>query len=204
MDKSEYLADPCGASSLPYWKTESIRIPENISIVRDDDFSDSQHLGHDEKYFKLMHDLKTVKKPTLPEGYEIVKCNINDFVQHINSCYALEHVAAEELMTYKSHPVYQPGLWITVAESKSGRIVASGIAELDTRIGEGILEWIQVSPDCRRKGLGSFVVCELLQRMRNQACFATVSGRLANESIPYALYQACGFVNPVIWHIVTA
>ena len=31
------------------------------------------------------------------------------------------------------------------------KTVATGIAELDTRIGEGILEWIQVSPKYRRR-----------------------------------------------------
>ena len=203
MDISVYLSDPCRASSLPFWKTETVVIPENIMIVRDDKFS-SLHNGHDEPYFKLMHDLKTIPKPRLPEGYEIIKCSIDEFAQHINSCYTHEHLTIEELMTYELHPVYQPELWVAVVESKSGRIVATGIGELDDRIGEGILEWIQVSLDCRRKGLGAFVVCEILQRMRNKACFVTVSGRMTNESNPLALYRTCGFTNPVIWHIVSS
>ena len=204
MDKNEYLTDPCGSSSLPYWKTESTEIPEGMKIVRDDYFLGTLPFEHDEQFFKLMHDLKTVKEPMLPKGYEIMQCSIDDFVQHINSCYTQEHLTAEELIAYKLHPVYQPELWISVAESESGRIVATGIAELDSRIGEGILEWIQVSPDSRRKGLGSFVICELLLRMKNQACFATVSGRLENASHPFELYRECGFTNPVIWHVVTS
>ena len=40
--------------------------------------------------------------------------------------------------------------------------MATGIAELDREIGEGVLEWIQVSKDYRRRELGSYLVCELL------------------------------------------
>ena len=98
--------------------------------------------------------------------------------------------------------MYRPELWLAVADAENGQIAASGIAELDTRIGEGVLEWIQVSPGCRRKGLGSFVVNELLNRMRNQAAFVTVSGRMNNESNPFQLYRSCGFGSPVIWHII--
>ena len=74
----------------------------------------------------------------------------------------------------------------------------------DRRIGEGILEWVQVSPTYRRKGLGRFVVCELLRRLRNEgASFATVSGRTQNKDRPLLLYLSCGFTDPVIWHVIT-
>ena len=41
MDIEEYLKDPCGASSLPYWKTESLTLPDSVRIVRDDRFDSS-------------------------------------------------------------------------------------------------------------------------------------------------------------------
>ena len=90
-----------------------------------------------------------------------------------------------------------------MAEADNGRIVATGIGELDKRIGEGVLEWIQVSSGYRRKGLGRFLVCELLCRMQERAAFVTVSGRMKNASKPDALYQACGFTDPVIWHVLS-
>ena len=37
MDKAHYLHDPCGASSLPFWKTNSIFIPDDLLILREDD-----------------------------------------------------------------------------------------------------------------------------------------------------------------------
>ena len=203
MDPGYYLADPCRASSLPFWKAERLPIPERLAIVRDDAFSPVQYGGRDDPYFKLRHDLKAVRATRLPDGYELVRCGVPDFAAHIAACYPSERVSPEELEGYRSHPVHAPDLWLAAAETGSGRIVATGIAELDTRIGEGVLEWIQVSPDHRRKGLGTFLVCSLLQRMRGRADFATVSGRMDSESRPLALYTACGFTDPVVWHVVT-
>ena len=200
MGIKEYLADPCSASSLPYWKTESMSVPEGIRVIRDDMFSGCS--GKDEPYFKMMHDLQSVRESPLPEGYGIVRASIDDFSAQINACYTSEHISPEELLSYRSHPVYRPDLWIAAADLETGKIAATGIAEYDSRIGEGILEWIQVSPDCRRKGLGSFIVCELLKRLRHRARFVTVSGRMHNENNPFALYTACGFYHPVIWHVV--
>ena len=34
----EYLKDPCGASSLPFWKTEQTEIPQGMKIVPEDQF----------------------------------------------------------------------------------------------------------------------------------------------------------------------
>ena len=203
MKIEAYLADPCGASALPYWKTETVPVPKHVSVIRDDLFDGSLYNGKDEPYFKLIHPLKAIREPILPEGFALVPCGVEDYVKQINACYAQERLTAEELLSYRSHPVYRPDLWLAVADAESGEIAATGIAELDPRVGEGILEWIQVLPDYRRKGLGSFVVCELLKRMQDQARFATVSGRVKNETAPFALYEACGFRDPVIWHVVT-
>ncbi len=160
MTSKDYLADPCGASSLPYWKSEAVVIPDNVKIVKGE--LPPLPGGKDEPYFKLMHDLKTVREAQLPAGYRITQPGVDTFAQHINSCYEKESVSAEELLSYQTHFVYRPELWIAVADASSGSVVASGIAELDPCIGEGMLEWIQVSPEHRRRGLGAFLVCELL------------------------------------------
>ena len=67
---------------------------------------------------------------------------------------------------------------------------------------EGVLEWIQVSPNYRGKGLGKFIVRELRWRMRDKAEFVTVSGRVDNPSHPDILYKRCGFSNEEIWHVL--
>ena len=202
MNAEQYLADPCGASSLPFWKTEQFAVPEGICICRDDDFFTQSVEGVDEPYFKLMHDLRQVRRTMLPAGFRLVSAGVADFARHINSCYGAEGVSEAELLAYRRRQTYNPALWLAVADTGNGALAATGIGELDARIGEGILEWIQVSPAYRRRGLGRFLVCELLRRMQGRAQFATVSGRANNPDMPYALYTGCGFKNPVIWHVV--
>ena len=94
-------------------------------------------------------------------------------------------------------------LWLAVKDNLTEITVATGIAELDIRIGEGILEWIQVSPEYRHMELGTFVVNELLRRMKGNADFVTVSGKVNNKTNPLALYERCGFSEKVIWHVLS-
>lgn len=202
MNAEQYLADPCGASSLPYWKTELFAMPEGICVCRDDAFSTQSIEGVDEPYFKLMHDLRQVQRSALPAGFRPVSAELAEFARHINSCYETEGVTEAELLSYQKRPTFDPVLWFAVADAGSGELTASAIGELDGRIGEGILEWIQVSPAYRRLGLGRFLVSELLLRMQGRAQFATVSGRVNNPDKPFALYTACGFKKPVIWHVL--
>lgn len=204
MEQNEYLSGPCGASSLPFWKTERIAVPENMRVVRGDAYDAAHYAAwRDERFFKLRHDLADLKASLLPDGYRLVSATTEEFARHICDCYDAEGVTPEELDAYRAHPVYDPALWVAVA-AEGGGLAATGIAELDARIGEGILEWIQVSPAHRRKGLGAFVVNELLRRMTDRgAAFATVSGKLDSESNPLALYEACGVGGRVVWHVLT-
>ena len=89
-----------------------------------------------------------------------------------------------------------------VAELYRCDIVATGIAELDPECNEGVLEWIQVSENYRRCGLGSYIVIELLWRMKDIAQFVTVSGQCNNPTNPESLYRKCGFTGNDVWHIL--
>jgi len=63
------------------------------------------------------------------------------------------------------------------------------MADLDTSVKEGVLEWIQVLPQYRRMNLGTSLVNELLNRLKGKAVFATVSGDCSNVSNPIRLYK---------------
>ena len=202
MKAEEYIQDPCRASALPFWKTEQVQVPESISVLREDEFIAEKTGGTDEPYFRLVCYPQNTERPELPDAFETAECGTEEYAEHINSCYREEGVTPEELKARKELPVYEPALWIAVRETETGRIAATGIAEFDGRIGEGILEWIQVSPEYRRRGLGKYIVKELLYRMKDKAKFVTVSGKVNNPDNPYALYCSCGFENPVIWHVV--
>ena len=100
-------------------------------------------------------------------------------------------------------------MWILVKESATGACVGCGIADFDPEAEELILEWIQVLPQYRqvlpqyrRKNIGTVIVKELLWRGRAYAKFATVSGKVENETKPEALYRKCGFTGNDVWHVL--
>ncbi len=203
MEKEVYLANPCKASSLSFWKTNLINIPDNMKIVSEEDMMGVGAQDYvDERYFKLIHRMNDIKKPVLDSRYELVCCEVSEYAKHIATCYDDVGISTEELMDYQTHAVYDRDLWIAVTERGQDKIVASGIAEIDADIKEGILEWIQVSPKYRGKGLGKFVVNELLWRMKDKAEFVTVSGKVDNPTNPRDLYLACGFSGEEIWHVM--
>ncbi len=202
LERELYIADPCRMYSLSFRKAKQIVPPPNITIYREDQFDRAQCRGTDTPYFKLVHHLGEISSPRLQNPFEIVQCSAEDFARHIDECYSEEGITAKELRAYQERSVFDPDLWLSVADTTNGRIVASGIAELDPGIREGTLEWIQVSPDYRRRGLGKYIVCELLQRFRGKADFVTVSGKMNHPDNPLALYRSCGFSDCVVWHII--
>ncbi len=203
VTKEAYLADPCGALSIPFWKAKSIAIPENMKIVHHDNFNATEYKRYiDEPYFRLIHDLQCIAAPVLPQGYLLCNATISSFASHINCCYKSIEVSEAELQRYTTRPVYEEALWLAVKDNRSGEIVATGIAELDREIGEGVLEWIQVSEDHRGHGLGQYIVSELLWRMKDTADFATVSGQCNNATNPEMVYRKCGFTGSDVWHIL--
>lgn len=203
LTKEQYTADPCRASSVPYWKAKGLTIPEGMLVLHQDEL-DGIDLGsyQDETYFRLYHDLRDLPAPRLPGGFSLCRPTLGEYAAHIALCYGGPCVSEAELRAYTTRPVYREELWLAVREDSTGAIAASGIAELDREVGEGALEWIQVAEPYRRRGLGRYVVTELLRRMKGLARFATVSGRCGNPSNPEALYRACGFTGEDVWHIL--
>ena len=205
LSLKKYFNDPCGTTSIPYWKYKRIVVPENMKIVHEKDISnDVFHDYSDEPYFRLYHDLKNIRQMTLG-NVEIVsaKISIDEFVQLINGSYSDLSVTAAQMESYQQTPVYCPDLWILLKEKGTGAILAGGIADYDQEVGELILEWIQVFPNYRRRGYGQLIVNCLLSKMQGVAKFATVSGKVNDPSNPEGLYRKCGFIGNDIWHILT-
>lgn len=201
----QYLLDPCGTASIPYWKYTRIAVPPYMLIVHQREMTDDLLLEYrDEPYFRLYHDLKNIRQMTV-QDVEIVSGDAADaeFVQLINESYTDLSVTAEQIAGYRHTPVYCPGLWILLKEKGTQTVVAGGIADYDKEIGELILEWIQVLPPYRGRGCGQFTVNTLLSKMQNTARFATVSGKMNALSAPERLYRKCGFAGTDVWHILT-
>ncbi len=199
----DYLKNPCRESSIPYWKAKLISIPDGMKILHQNDFRATEYTQFiDEPYFRLSHDLKGLLTPRLPQGYSLCDATLSDFAGHINQCYNGINISEAELQNYTIRPVYVPSLWLAVRDNQTSDIVATGIAELDRECAEGVLEWIQVSENYRGCGLGSYIVTELLWRMKEIAQFVTVSGQCNNPTNPEGLYRKCGFTGNDVWHIL--
>ena len=202
---TEYLNNPCGTLSIPYWKAKNIVIPSNVKILHDKDFREDILSDYtDEKYFRLYHNLKGIPKIT-NDDFEITTATRKDIkaiVQIINDSYTDISVNKELIKSYTKTPVYNATLWVIVKENVTGKYVGCGIADFDTEAKELILEWIQVLPQYRGKKIGQLIVTELLFRMKDVADFATVSGKVDNVTKPEILYRKCGFTGNDVWHIL--
>ena len=203
ISPQDYLQDPCRASSLSFRRTNTTVIPENVLILRDDEFAEIPYPAIDEPYFKLIHRMEWIDQIHLPEDFEMIQCDTADYADHIRECYDGIYISADDLLKQETYPGFAPGLRIAISERNRKKIIASGIAEYDPLVGEGILDWIQVSPAYRRKHLGKYIVLELLHRLQGKADFVTVSGKTNNPDHPIALYKSCGFADMTIWHIIT-
>ena len=202
LTKAQYGKDPCKTSSIPYWKAVTICVPEDMKILHEDDFHEELWGEYeDTPYFRLKHDLQALEPPVMPEGYCLCCATAEEFASHIQACYGNGMTAAQvEAFTHRA--VYCPDLWLAIREETTCRIVATGIGELDRELGEGVLEWIQVSEGHRGCGLGGYMVRQLLWRMQGRAKFATVSGKCHHPQRPEKLYRKCGFTGSDIWHIL--
>ena len=202
---TEYLNNPCGTLSIPYWKAKNIVIPPDMKILHDKDFREDILSDYtDEKYFRLYHNLKGIPKIT-NDDFEITTAtrkDIKSIVQIINDSYTDISVNKNLIKSYTQTPVFNEALWIMVKEKATGIYVGCGIADFDTETKELILEWIQVLPRYRGKKIGQLIVTELLFRMIDVADFATVSGKVDNMTNPEALYRKCGFAGNDVWHIL--
>lgn len=202
----EYKENPCGVLSIPYWKNKHIRIPENMCIVHDTKYIKENYREYrDEPYFRLYHDLESIKSLTL-NGIAIVTAKQDDIpamVDVMNQSYTDLSVTAEQLIGYTQTEAFCPELWIVAVDNSTSDMVGCGIADFDKELREGILEWIQVIPSYRGRKIGQLIVNELLKRMTTIAEFATVSGKVNNPTSPEMLYRKCGFVGNDVWHVLT-
>ena len=85
----EYRKDPCRTSSLPYWKTNAVVIPDNMTIIHHRDFIKEKHRNCiDTPYFRLIHHLQDLPAPELPKGYSVCSIEPGEYAGHINTAIA--------------------------------------------------------------------------------------------------------------------
>lgn len=111
---TEYLNNPCGTLSIPYWKAKNIAIPPDMQILHDKDFSaDTLSDYTDEKYFRIYHNLKDISK-IIANDFEITTATRKDIkaiVQIINESYTDISVNKELIKSY-TKTMQTCGLWL--------------------------------------------------------------------------------------------
>ncbi len=121
----------------------------------------------------------------------------------MNASYRHENIAVseQEILQWKQNETFREDLCVYI-NADNGKMFASGIAEYDEICREGIIEWVQVLPEYRGKGLGQKIVNALLNRLKYiGADFVTASGNLDNITNPLELYKKCGFAGDDVWYI---
>ena len=160
---------------------------------------------HKEAYFRLIHN-EQPQEYNCPPGYVLVDVNpaaeTRSVAAMLQACYPDMQVDEDTVASWTAHPVYDPALWVWVMDMERGVPAGLGIAEIDPEVREASLEWIQVLPSCRGRGLGKMVVNELLHRVAGRVDFTTVSGRVDNVTQPERLYRRCGFNGSDVWWLL--
>ncbi len=201
----EYIENPCGVLSIPYWKNKEINIPDNLKILHHDSFNKSYLDSYfDERYFRLYHSMQDIEE-SIPDWMYFKTAEMQDLcliVSIINQSYIDISVDLSQIAEYTKTAVHDPNLWIIAIERDTDKPIGCGIADYDDEVKEGILEWIQVLPQYRNRSVGSAIVNQLLCRLYNKAKFTTVSGKADSPSCPEALYRKYGFTGNDVWHIL--
>lgn len=109
-------------------------------------------------------------------------------------------VSEDYIRSLTTTQVYCPELWIGAI--LNGRLIGSIICDFDVEVGEAIIEWLQVLPEYRGRGIASALLYKALKTMSSFADFVTVSGECDNVTNPESVYRSCGFNGDDVWHIL--
>lgn len=206
MNLEEYLKNPCGISSIPYWKAKMINPPPNMRIVHDCIFSKDLFPGYeDTAYFRLFHTLEHIDETVLATEFSldiIPQEKYPYLAELINLSY--KHLGIEvdisQIEEWTKTEVYVPELWLALYSGN--KMVGSVVADYDSTAKEGIIEWLQVLPEYRGQGLAGVLLNKCLGKMQRIADFVTVSGLRSNITNPESVYRKSGFTGDDIWHIL--
>ena len=129
----------------------------------------------------------------LPAGFQFATVHMGaekqSIIDVVNSCYGEHRFRERNFDQLTMSDTYDPNLWIWVVESLSDAPIAVFISEYDHEIGEVNLDWCQVLPGYRNRGIGRALVAETIRRAEG-ASIITVG----TQDLPEGrFYERCGF-----------
>jgi len=194
-DPMEHPLSPEQVFNVPFALVHSRALP----IFEHHQFS------RQEAYFRIIHK-GTPSIYCCPPGFEYrnvyPQTEIDLIVKFVQSGYGNMKVNESIVREWLAHSVYEMPLWIWIIDSATKEPVGLGIAELDRKVPEASLEWIQVLPTFQGLGLGKAIVAELLRRVSGIVDFTTVVGRIKNPTRPEKLFRRCGFLGRDLWWLL--
>lgn len=201
---SRYKANPCRYSSIPLYKEIRRNPHQKITVIHHTQYRNEKGQYHG-RFLRLKHDLNHIPYVTL-DGFKPIAFDkthdIDKAVELINTSYESSTVKRETIELMMVDRVYNSKLWYYIVEKQSNKPVALGIAHYDSIVNEISLDWIQVLPKYRNKGIGKLLLRKLLLEASSIGAFATVSFDLDNLTSPEHLYRRMGFKGHDLWHII--
>lgn len=83
----EYLKDPCGTLSIPYWKWKAYAFSDMIEIVHKREIkAEANNVG--EAYFRLYHDLSRTESERDAKIHTVNENETGVFARMIDACYS--------------------------------------------------------------------------------------------------------------------
>ena len=98
MDVKEYLQNPCGTLSIPYWKAKTLAIPDSMRIIHCSNWNGQY--GNFQRFFRIKHDLNDLS----PIDYEYDTLSID--YQATQLCEMINAVSYTHLDVYKRQATY--------------------------------------------------------------------------------------------------
>lgn len=99
LSLEEYLQDPCGKLSIPFWKAKIYPVPKDMMVVHARDLSHINMDNYtDQKFFRLYHSMEKIEY-SVPHGFKIITTSpdtIGDMVSIINRSYLDLTVSREQ------------------------------------------------------------------------------------------------------------
>ena len=159
------------------------------------------------RYFRARYTGEGHDAPDWPEDFHVAPCDpardLATAAALINEAYpSLPHfITADDLAGLADTDAYLPDGWFFLNDERIGQPAGLALNGLCRETGEGFIDWIELLPRYRHRGLGSRLVRESIHRLR-EARFITVSGSLDAPFAAGDLYRHCGFGPVAQWTIL--
>lgn len=163
-------------------------------------------------YYRLSHDLQSLPEESLPEGFSLVPVKMDGAMVDTVAAFIAQHSDSGDdslavVQGWVDAPVFASKLWLWVMDAANNQPVGLAVAALDPTYREAVIEWVQVHPDFRKRGLGKALVTALLRRIQAEgsADFVTASGEVTVEERdePGQFFRHCGFTGTDVWWLLS-